>query len=109
MEFDYGTAARHVTDTDGDSSDSLREDTEKEEREKWHLLETGGLGSVPLSVPPHARDLFAGDSCGWTEYYSDQSILEKVGQLYKPDFDLFEWYNLDTWRERLDKCLQGHA
>lgn len=72
------------------------------------VISSSLLGDVSLSVlsvPRRARDLFEGDSCEWTKYYSNRGILEKVGRLYAGDYNLFGWYDLDHWMERLDACL----
>ncbi|CAM9444879.1 unnamed protein product, partial [Laminaria digitata] len=110
MEFDYGTAARHDVYTDeGDTGRRLSKETAEAERETWHRREAEAPGSAPPAAPPRARDMFSGDSCAWIEYYADENILKKVGHLYKADFDLFEWYKLDAWRDKLEVCLQGRT
>lgn len=109
MEYDYGTAARHDVLVDEDGAGRLSNETAEGKREKWHRREAAVSRSATPTVSPRAGDMFTGDSCAWTEYYADQNILEKVGHLYRADFELFQWYNLNAWRDRLEACLQGHS
>lgn len=92
MSFDYRKPYQDETlAKDGSSGDS-----------------TKGEKTAPGMPPPHqAQDLFEGDSCAWTEYYRDEQTLNAVARLYAADFDMFGWYNLDEWRERLFRCLRG--
>ena len=57
------------------------------------------------SLPKRARDLFDGDSCAWVEYYGDTETLEAVRKLYKKDYNHHHWYTIDTWKEKLQACL----
>lgn len=90
MEFDYGSIT-----SNGVHEGGVAEDGEKRER----------LDRVPSVPPRRARDLFEGDSCEWTRYYSDRAVLEKVARLYADDYRLFGWYDVGHWMKRLDACL----
>lgn len=98
MGFDYGTVARTYKDAEQDTA-------ENQAVEREQTGEAGGEITPPLTTSVHAGHLFKDGSCAWTEYYTDQKILEKVGRLYSQDFELFGWYDLHAWRERLYSCL----
>lgn len=105
MDFDYGTVARHNANAEQeDLRSSVNEDMERE-RTNWFP----GWGEGQTPDPPkdsiRARDLFSDGSCAWTEYYANYNILEKVGRLYSSDFGLFGWYDLDSWKQRLEECF----
>ena len=99
MEFDYGTVARSYPYADQDAAGYGAVEREQNGDEKAQT-------TSPPTISPRARDLFVDGSCAWTEYYTDRTILEKAGSLYRQDFDLFGWYDLYAWRERLEACLQ---
>lgn len=101
IEFDYGTVARHHPYATPDRDNGGNQAVEREDNEQ----PSGQTASSP-TISPRARDLFSDGSCAWTKYYTDQTILEKVGRLYSQDFDLLGWYDLDAWREKLDACLK---
>ncbi|CAM9549883.1 unnamed protein product [Laminaria digitata] len=94
MEFDYGTAVRHDVYADQDAEGHPSNEAVKQEQ------------STP-TASPRARDLSANGSCAWTEYYADQAILDKVGRVYGVDFEFFGWYDIESWKERLEACLKG--
>ena len=93
MEFDYGTVSRH--DTYADQVDAGRTSKAMKREQK------------NPTASSRAQNLFLGDSCAWTEYYSDHAILDKVGLLYSEDFELFGWYDIAVWKKRLEACLKG--
>ena len=99
MEFDYGTVARQYTYADRDTTENQAVGREENE-------EASGRTTSASTLSSHAGDLFSGGSCAWTQYYTDLTTLERVGTLYSKDFDLFGWYDVDTWRERLEACLK---
>ena len=99
MEFDYGTVARHYPYADHDAAGNQAVERGQNADERAEI-------PSPPTLSPRARDLFSDGSCAWTEYYTHRTILEKVGALYRQDFDLFGWYDLHAWRERLEVCLQ---
>ncbi|CAM9272261.1 unnamed protein product, partial [Laminaria digitata] len=100
MGFDYGTVARHYPFADQDTKGLVSKAAVERKQDE----ETGDQTTSPPTFSPRARDLFSDGSCEWTEYYTDQTILEKIGGLYSQDFDLFGWYDLQVWRERLEAC-----
>ena len=106
MEFDYGSVVRHDVYADPNNADPPSDVAVEREQSVGHEGEAEDARSSPTTVSTRARDLFSEGSCAWTEYYTDQNTLEKVGRLYSADFDLFGWYDLDSWRERLDACLK---
>lgn len=56
-------------------------------------------------IPRRTEDLFNLSSCGWTEFYTDDSVLHKVWEIYESDYALLGWYNIDVWKARLNLCL----
>lgn len=98
MEFDYGTVARHHPYADQDIDGNQAVGGEKNE-------DASGRPTSP-TVSFGSGHVFSDGSCTWTEFYTDQTILEKVGGLYSQDFDLFGWYDLHAWKERLEACLK---
>ena len=105
MEFDYGTAVRHEVYAEQDDSGRLSNRVVEREQNEWHGWGAEVQTSAPSTASFRARDLFAEGSCAWTEYYADQNILDKVGHLYSADYDLFGWYDLASWQERLEACF----
>ena len=99
MEFDYGTVARHYPYADQDTAENQPVGQNQND-------ETTGPTTASPTISLRAGDLFSDGSCAWTEYFTDQTILEKVGGLYSQDFDLFGWYDLDSWRGKLEACLK---
>jgi len=71
------------------------------------LVTSGAVsaGGDENPLPRRARDLFEEGSCAWTEHYGDMGILEAVAKIYKKDYNHHRWYKLDTWRARLQACL----
>lgn len=62
------------------------------------------VSSSPLQPKQsRVRHLFEGNSCQWTQYY-DEDILLKIKEVYKPDYDLFGWYQVEKWVERWRFC-----
>ena len=108
MEFDYGSAARHDVYADQQEADRVPNEGVKRVQNYGRDGQVGDDQNTSLTtIARRARDLFANGSCAWTEYYADQTILDQVGHIYSADFDLFEWYSLDSWRQRLEACLKG--
>eukprot|EP00904_Undaria_pinnatifida_P002354 jgi/Undpi1/12119/HiC_scaffold_5.g01795.m1 len=101
MEFDYGTVARHYPyveiNTDGLVSNKAIEPDLPEYEE--------GQNNAAPTISPRAQELFSDGSCGWAEFYTDLKMLDSVGRLYGDDYELFGWYDLQPWRERLELCL----
>lgn len=101
MEFDYGTVARQYpyveTNTDGLVSNKAIEPD-------LHEYEEGQNNAAP-TISPRAQQLFSDGSCAWAEFYTDLKMLDSVGRLYGDDYELFGWYDLQPWRERLELCL----
>lgn len=104
MEYDYGTAVRHDVLADQDGSGRLLNKVVERQVNEWHGWEEN-IPSSPPTASLRARTLFSDGSCGWTEYYTDQKTLDKVGHLYSADYGLFGWYDLDSWKERLQACF----
>lgn len=67
--------------------------------------DTAGHASIETRSS-RARDLSSDGSCAWTKYYVDQAMLDKVGRVYVQDFELFGWYDIEWWKERLEECLK---
>lgn len=108
MEFDYGSALRHDVYADQEDAGGPANEAVKRQPSAGRDGQVDTVpNSSPTTIPRRARDLFSDGSCAWTEYYTDQRILDKVGQLYSADFGLFEWYDLKSWRQRLAACLKG--
>lgn len=105
MEYDYGTAIRQGMYADQDGADRLLRNSVEREPNEWHDR-AGDQTSDPPTISPRARDLVSADPCAWTKYYVDQTILDKVGHLYRADYSLFGWYDLDSWHEMLEVCLK---
>ncbi|CAM9252771.1 unnamed protein product, partial [Laminaria digitata] len=103
MEFDYGTAVRHVAYADQDNAGDISDRIVQWEQNGWHGGNTST--SAPPNVSPRARDLFSAGSCAWTEYYANQTMLNKVGHLYSADYGLFGWYDIKSWHERMEACF----
>lgn len=93
MEFDYGTVAQQEEYANHDAADQMSDDiVRRKQNTATGLLRT--------------RDLFSDGSCAWTEYYTDDAILDKVGRLYGEDYDMLGWYDIKSWQERLEACLK---
>lgn len=52
------------------------------------------------------EDLFREASCGWTKYYTEHSVLQKVWEIYQSDYAHLGWYDIDVWKSRLSACLE---
>lgn len=57
------------------------------------------LGFVDLGVEGK-------NQCGkWSSFY-DSETLDAVVSIYRQDYQMYKWYNIDVWKARVDACLQ---
>lgn len=58
-----------------------------------------------LAPPTRTQHLFDESTCEWTNFYTDESILDMVFTLYAADYSHFSWYHIHKWKNRLQQCL----
>lgn len=100
MEYDYGAIDRQNIRNDG-----LGRAFNHDASHDWDKQIQAQQISEPVRIPRNVRDVID-NSCKWTLYYTDEKILRNVGRAYAMDYELYGWYSIDHWLERLKKCSE---